>query len=297
MYQDMQTDRKKEYIKDVAWILSGTALMAVSSNLFFEPAHMVPGGFTGLAMMIQHLTVKLIEGGIPVWLGNIILNVPLILMSIRTRGWKFMSRTFIAAMLFSFWLFVLPVYELVPSDPVITAIIGGALMGLGLGLVFQGKATTGGTDTLAALLQRLMPHIGVAKILPVLDAIIILLSFWIFGLRISMYAVISVFLSGLVADYVIGGFRNAKFAYIFSKKHEEIGRAVINELGRGATLFSAKGMYTGDERPVLVCAVAKREIVVLKDLVASIDPDAFFVVTDAQEIRGEGFLEYTNEEL
>lgn len=293
----MQKERKREYLKDVLWIIFGTAFMAVSTNFFFEPAHMVPGGFTGLAMMIQHLTAKIWQGGIPVWLGNIILNVPLILISIRTRGWKFMSRTFVAAMTFSFWLFAFPVRDLVPSDPVVTAIIGGALMGFGLGLVFQGKATTGGTDTLAALLQRLMPHVGVARILPVLDAIIILLSCWIFGLRISMYAVISVFLSGIIADYVIGGFRNAKFAYIFSTEHEKISEAILHDLNRGVTQLQAKGLYSGDDRPVLICAVARRQIVDLKELVSYYDPNAFFVVTDAQEIRGEGFLEYTNEEL
>ena len=208
-----------------------------------------------------------------------------------------MSRTFVAAMTFSFWLFAFPVRDLVPSDPVVTAIIGGALMGFGLGLVFQGKATTGGTDTLAALLQRLMPHVGVARILPVLDAIIILLSCWIFGLRISMYAVISVFLSGIIADYVIGGFRNAKFAYIFSTEHEKISEAILHDLNRGVTQLQAKGLYSGDDRPVLICAVARRQIVDLKELVSYYDPNAFFVVTDAQEIRGEGFLEYTNEEL
>ena len=282
---------------DLLWILFGTALMAVSTNLFFSPAGMVPGGFTGLAMLIQRITSRFFPGGIPLWLGNILLNVPLILCSVRIRGWHFMKRTFLAAVLFSVWLLIIPEFAVTGSDPFLTSVIGGSLLGVGLGLVFFGKATTGGTDTLAALIQHALPHLSAAKILPVLDGLIILLSIWIFGFRISMYAVISVVLCGRIADGLIGSFRNAYLAYIISNRHREISSRILNDMDRGTTLLPGTGMYTGADRPVLFCAVSRKQAVTLKELVYETDPEAFVILTDASEIRGEGFMQYSKEEF
>lgn len=283
--------------KDLLQILFGTALMALSANLFFSPAGMVPGGFTGLAMLIQHVTASFYPGGIPLWLGNILLNIPLILLSIRIRGWHFMKRTFLAALLFSGWLYVIPEYGFVETDAFLTAVIGGSLLGIGLGLVFFGKATTGGTDTLAALIQHALPHLSAARILPVLDGLIILLSVWIFGFRISMYAVISVVLCGKIADGLIGSFRNAYLAYIISDQYKKIGDQILTDMDRGTTLLPGTGMYTGSERPVLFCAVSRKQAVTLKELVYETDPRAFVILTDASEIRGEGFMRYSKEEF
>ena len=208
-----------------------------------------------------------------------------------------MRRTFAASVIFSVWLFALPTFSLVDNDPVITAVIGGTLMGCGLGAVFLGKATTGGTDTLAALLQRVFPHLSAAKIMPVLDGVIIVLSIWIFGIRISLYAIITVVLCGWLADRVTTGSRNAWLAYIISDRHAEISGAIMHEMNRGATLLDAKGVYTNQERPVLLCAVSRRQAVVLRDIVSEIDPRAFFVLTDASEIRGEGFQNYSKDEF
>ena len=279
------------------WIFSGTALMALSTNLFFSPAGMVPGGFTGLAMLIQHVTARLFPGGIPLWMGNIILNVPLILCSVKIRGWHFMKRTFLAALLFSGWLYIIPEYGFAETDPFLTAVLGGSLLGVGLGRVFFGKATTGGTDTLAALIQHALPHLSAAKILPVLDGLIILLSVWIFGFHISMYAVISVILTGRIADGLIGSFRNAYLAYIISGQYKEIGERILRDMDRGTTLLPGTGMYTGSDRPVLFCAVTRKQAVTLKELVYETDPQAFVILTDASEIRGEGFLRYSREEF
>ena len=285
--------RRSEYLL----MILGTAIMAVSANIFFSPAGMVPGGFTGLAVLIERLTAGFPHGGIPLWLGNVLLNVPLILFSIKIRGWHFIKRTFLASLLFSVWLFIIPEYAIPDIDHFLTAVIGGSVMGLGIGLVFFGKATTGGTDTLAALIQHFLPHLSAAKILPILDGIIILLSVWVVGFHVSMYAVIAVILTGRIADRLIYSFRNAYLAYIISDKHEEIAHSILYDLERGATLLPGKGMYTGQDRPVLFCAVSRKQAVLLKELVYDHDPQAFMVLTDAGEIRGEGFLQYSNEEF
>ncbi|MBQ8306105.1 MAG: YitT family protein [Blautia sp.] len=287
----------RETRQNIMWILAGTMFMALATNLFFTPANMVPGGFTGLAIIIKRLSAHLIDGGIPTWLGNLLLNVPLIIVAILVRGWKFMRRTFLAAVLFSVWLFVIPEYTLIRSDHFLVAIFGGGLMGIGLGLVFFGKATTGGTDTLAALLQKAFPHLSVAKIMPALDVIVILLSVWIFGIEISLYAAVSVILCGMVADRIISGFKNAYMAFIVSDKNREIADAIMRELDRGATNLKGKGMYTRSERPVLFCAVSKKQTADLKEIVYTLDPDAFMILNESQEIRGEGFLKFSREEL
>ena len=287
----------RESKQDYLYILAGTLLMALSTNLFYTPANMVPGGFTGLAIILQHVTMPYIEGGLPVWANNIILNVPLILFAIKVRGWKFMRRTLLAAALFSMWLFALPEYDMVHGDYLLTAVVGGAIMGAGLGFVFLGKATTGGTDTVAALFQKLLPHVSITKILPFCDALVILLSIWIFGIQVSLYAVITVVLGGRVADEVIRGSRNAYLAYIISDKYELIATRLLNEMKRGVTRLTGTGMYTGNEHPVLMCAISKKQTVMLKDIVMETDEKAFLVLTDAQEVRGEGFLRYSKEEF
>ena len=286
-------ERKEDYIK----IIVGTLLMALSANFFYTPANLVPGGFTGLAIILQETTRRFAGTPVPVWLWNIILNVPLILISIKTRGWKFMRRTLLASLLFSLWMYLLPEYALADQDPLLIAVIGGGLMGAGLGYVFLGKATTGGTDTLAALIQRAFPYLTAARIMPVLDGIIILLSVWIFGFRISMYAIITVVLCGRIADKMISGSKNAFLAYIISEKHHDVAQTILQEMDRGVTMLPATGVYTNQDRPVLLCAVSTRQAVVLRDIVSEIDPKAFFVLSDASEIRGEGFQAYSKEEF
>ena len=288
---------KKERALDYANILFGTGLMALSANLFYTPSNMVPGGFTGLAILLEEVTKGVVDGGIPVWLGNVIFNIPLIILAIAIRGWFFMRRTFIAAVLFTGWLYLIPETGLVPDNLFLTAVIGGAVMGLGLGIVFLGKATTGGTDTVAALIQHFFPHLKTSSIFPVLDGVVIALSAWIFGLESSLYAVVSVVLSSIVADRVIAGFKNSLMAFIISAEHHVIAERVMKELERGVTEISAKGVYTQTDRPMLLCAVSTKEASVLKDIVSDADPTAFFILTDASEIRGEGFLRYSKEEL
>lgn len=292
-FHRVMTEKKQDYV----WIVLGTFIMALSANLCFTPSHVVPGGFTGLAIIIKYVSEGLVKGGIPTWLSNIMLNIPLVLMAIKVRGWRFMKRTFAATLSFSLWLLILPEYPLTGNDLFLTAVIGGVGMGAGLGYVFLGKATTGGTDTVGAILQRAFPHMSTAALMKFLDAAVILLSVGIFGLRVSVYAAISVFIMSFVADYVTSGSRNAYFAHIISAKYEEIADCIMEEMDRGVTMLNGCGMYTKKDRPVLLCAVSKKQAVVLRELVADIDPKAFLILTDAREIRGEGFLDYSREEL
>ena len=281
----------KENWNDYVFIIVGTFLMAGSTNLFFAPVNMVPGGFTGLSIILQYLTKK------PIWMWNILFNIPLILIATKVRGWKFTRRTLIATLLFSLWLIVIPEMDVTNHNLFLVSVIGGGLMGFGLGLVFAGKATTGGTDTLAAIFQRLFPYLNTARIMPLLDVIVIVVATKVFGIEVSLYAIIAVIISGQISDGVISGQKNASMAFIISDKYEDISYAITNEMNRGATILSGYGTYTKLPRNVLLCAVNKRQIAILRDIVSEIDPLAFMILTEANEVRGQGFLKYTKEEL
>ena len=289
--------KEKMHLSDLLWILFGTGVMAFSINCFFAPVGMVTGGIIGIAMILRHLTEGLIRGGMPLWATNIALNIPLILLSVKIRGWRFLQRTILATALLSGWMAIIPEIDVGMSDFFLIAVIGGAIMGVGLGMVFYGKATTGGTDTIAALIQYAFPHLSAAKIFLFVDGAVILLAVFIFGLRPSLYAVVVVVLSGRIADEMVAGFRNAYLVYIISGKHMEIGEVIMLELDRGITRVPGTGGYTQSERPVLFCAVSRKQAVLLKDIVYRIDPAAFLILTDANEIRGEGFLHYSKEEF
>ena len=281
----------------VATIIFGTFLMASAYCLFYTPAGMVPGGFTGLSVLIRRLSEGLVSGGIPIWLGSAVLNVPLLITAGFIRGKKFAAKTIAASLTLSAWLFVIPERSACPDDLLLTAAFGGILMGVGLGTVFSASTTTGGTDTLASLLQKLIPYVPTSAIVPVLDGLIIGSSALVFGLTPSLYAVISVIITGQVSDRITRGFKNAYAVWIVSDRRKEIADAVISELERGATAVDGFGMYAKEGRKMLLCAVPKKQVVELKDIVYREDSSAFMIVTDCHEIRGEGFAGFTGEDL
>ena len=179
------------------------------------------------------------------------------------------------------------------DDIFLTALFGGVISGVGTGLVFMARSTTGGTDLLAAVLQHYLRHFSVAQIMQVLDAAVVLAGAWIFGLQYALYAVIAVFVVAKVTDGILEGMKFSKLAYIISEKPEEIAAAVMKEMERGVTGLNGKGMYSGSPKNVLICVVSKKEIVQVKDIVSKIDNHSFVIVTDAREVLGEGFIEYT----
>lgn len=276
---------------DYFLVILSTCVMCFSVNLFFEPANIVPGGFTGLAMMLNRFSKAYLPFEISTGLGTLFFNIPLLIIATKMRGFKFMAKTILGALSYSFWLMVLPRSTIAANDLAISSLAGGAIMGLGMGLILLAKGSTGGTDTLAALIQKKMPYLETASIYPVIDGIIIIVSVWVFGVLPSLYAILSVFVSGKMANWVQSGIRgHVNQAFIISMKYEEISKAIIKGMHRGATMIEGQGMYTHERRPVILCAVAKRQTAELRNLVFSIDPNAFFIISDAKDIRGQGFV-------
>ena len=263
----------------------GTIIMAFAIKNIYDPVNMVTGGVSGLAIIIKELW------GVPLWLSNSILNVPLFTAAYFIMGWKFIKRTLFATVLLSAALYVLPVVNLTDSDMLLSAIFGGILSGVGTGLVFLGGCTTGGTDMLAALIQKAMPYYTIAQVMQVLDGLIVAAGALLFGIPAALYAMIAIFCLAKVTDGLIEGLKFSKQAYIISDHYREIAQAVMDRMGRGVTSLAAVGMYSGQEKKVLFCVVSKKELVQLRQITAEFDPRAFMIVNDAREVFGEGFIE------
>ena len=276
--------------KDMIYILLGTFLMALGINFAFDPMGMVSGGVTGLAIVIKHLTEFVWEGGIPVWLSNLLFNGPLFLIAFVKKGKGYIAKTMFATIMLSIWIYVLPIYQLF-DDYVLATLFGGVISGAGIGLVFARMATTGGTDLLSALIHDKLKHFSIPQLLAVIDGAIVVLGAVVFGVENAMYAICVVYLCSKISDGMLQGLKFAKMAHIISDKAEDIAEVVLRDVDRGATGIKVQGMYSKEEKKMLICVVTKKEIVELIDIVHKIDPSAFVIVNDVHEVMGEGFIE------
>ena len=181
--------------------------------------------------------------------------------------------------------------SLMIDDLVLASLFGGVISGIGMGLVFLARATTGGTDMVAALIQHYLPHYTIAQIMQVVDALVVLVGAYVFGISKALYAVIAIFVVSRMSDGIIEGLKFSKAAFIITERQKEVSDMIMSELDRGLTGVPAKGMYSGADKLMLFCVVSKKEIVQLKQIVVKTDPNAFVIVTDAREVLGEGFLE------
>ena len=270
-------------------ILIGTAVMAVSINSIYDYMQMVTGGFSGLAIIIKAVPEPIIPGGIPLWLTNEVLNVPLFILGIKIKGWEFTRKSVLGALMLSFWLYLIPPFPIMPDDMLLAALFGGVIMGIGIGFIFMGQSTTGGTDMVAALIQHKLRHYSVAQILQVIDGLIVVLGVFIFGLQKALYAVIAIVITTKVTDGFLEGMKFAKIAFIITDHHQEMADTIMKNLERGITGISSKGLYSGKDRIMLFCVVDKKQIVRLKEIVMQTDPGAFVSETNAREVIGEGF--------
>ena len=273
---------------DAILMVVGTGLMALAIQCIYDPVGLVTGGFTGVAIIAKYVT----KGAVPLWLTNLVLNVPLFLLAALIKGKKFVARTAMATVLLSAWLYVIPLWDLAEGDYVLSAIFGGVICGVGMGMVLLARATTGGTDMLAALIQHKLRHYTIMQIICVIDGIIVAVGIYSFGVKAALYAIVAIYVTSKVSDTLMEGMKYSKAVFIVSDRYKEISDAIMTQMDRGVTGLDAVGMYSGDEKCMLYCVVSKKEIVVLKEIILKIDNNAVVIVTDAREVVGEGFLEY-----
>ena len=270
-------------------LTAGTFFMAVGINVIYEPLSMVTGGFSGIGILVKKLTQTARWSGIPVGMTTLLLNIPLFIRGYCQKGKAFVKKTVYAASCFSFFLLIVPTFDIVKQDYLMAALVGGLLNGTGIGLVFSQGASTGGSDLLSVLTAKILPGLSASERLILIDTLIVAAGVFIFGLEIGLYAVVAVFVTGKVSDAILDGLKFAKIAYIISDHPEEISEHILRELGRGLTGLEGQGMYSEKHKMVLMCVVPKKEAVLLKDIVKNADNEAFLILSEAKEVLGEGF--------
>jgi uncharacterized membrane-anchored protein YitT (DUF2179 family) len=271
-------------IRDYTLILVGSLLVAANVPLFLEPNRVVPTGATGVAMLAYFLW------GWPIGLVTFLLNVPLILAGIKwCGGYRLLIRTVFSVVVMGVSIDLFQrILTPVQVDPLLYTLFGGVLDGVGIGLVLRGRGTTGGTDIVAQLVNRLR-GLPFGQVLIVVNGIVLAGATLVVGWVPVLYALVVSFVSGRAVDLVLEGVGYARAALVITDHHEAVREAVFAKLGRGVTLLEARGGYTQKSRPALYIVVYRSQVMLLKDIIAGIDPSAFVVVTEAHEVLGEGF--------
>lgn len=282
----------RRYLYTYLLIVVGTGIMGFAIKSSYDPIGLITGGFSGIGIMLKRLTANYIEGGIPIWVTNLVLDLPLFFLAYKLKGKRFIGKTMAASLMLTFWLGVIPDCDLAGGDFLLASVYGGVLTGAGIGLVLSAQVATGGTDLIATLLHMKFQSYSIAQILQVIDGIIILAGSAVCGIHASLYAIFAVFVTSRVSDLITEGGKFSKAVYIISEQYEQIADVVMNQMSRGTTMLPAVGMYKQEERNMLFCVVSKKEVVTLKENIKKIDKNAFVIVTDAREVLGEGFLEY-----
>ncbi len=276
------------FISDYALILIGALLQAVGLRTFLVPADLASGGVSGIAQLINHYTHWPI--GVMVFIGN----VPLFLLGWKMLGGRrFAMRTLVAVAAFSFlteailWLPFFP-REGLTHDLVLNSLYGAVVCGIGYGLVYRGRGTSGGSDILARILNR-WRGVSMTQSYLMTDAAVILSAGFVFGWEKALYAIITLYVSGLVVDSTLEGAGTVRTAMIITNRMEAIYDRILHDMERGVTLLHGTGAYTLDPRPVMYCVITRSEVQQLRSIVHEADPEAFMVIGVAHEALGEGF--------
>lgn len=298
----MVKGRKKLTLSiDFLYITFGCLVAGTAIDIFLIPYKIAPGGITGIATVIFYLT----NSRIPVGAIILLLNVPLLISSMKLIGKSFFYKTIYGTIMLSVFIDVLEPFTKMfadnylrnladfsaGSDLLLYSIFGGTMMGIGLGIVFRAGSTTGGTDLAAQLVHHYLPYFTVGQILMVIDAIVVVFAAVAFkSFLLGLYAIVTIFISSRLIDTVLVGVDYAKAVFIISDKSELISQKIITDIDRGVTGLKGTGMYTGTDKQVLLCVLDHTQIPRLKSLVKSIDGEAFVIMTDVREVFGEGFV-------
>ena len=276
------SSRWKEIHLAYIQIVLGCLIGAAAYPTFLVPNNIAPGGLTGVATILNYLF------NWPVGTVSLILNVPLFLIGYKAMGKVFVFRSLVATLLFSVLIDVLPL-EPISKDPLLGTLFGGVLLGIGLGIVLRGGATTGGTDMIARMVHRRFNFITVGMFLFVLDCFVVLAAAVFIGSAQALYALINIYVCSRVIDGVMVGFGGNKACFVMTGAWEKVTERVMNEVGRGVTYLEAKGAYSGKSQPVVMCVASRQEMTALKRIVQEEDEKAFMFITEAHEALGEGF--------
>ena len=283
MFRSMLTALKKyEPLRAYLLILAGCIIGGAAYPLFLVPNQIAPGGLTGIATILNYLF------NLPVGITSMLLNLPLFLIGYKAMGRVFVFRSLVATILFSVCIDLIQLPP-VTDDVLLGSVYGAILLGVGLGLILRGGATTGGSDMIARMVHKRFPIITVGTFLFLVDCLVILAAAFTMSARAALYALICIFISAKAVDLVLAGFGSSKACFIITDAAERVSRRILDELERGVTSLQGKGMYSGEGRTVLISVVSQREVMDVKRIVRQEDKKAFMFITDTHETLGEGF--------
>ena len=277
---------KESKFKEYMIITLGIILVAISVEYFFAPNKIAAGGVTGAAIVINAISPSLSVGLI-----TLVLNVVLFVVAFAFVDGNFGVKTIYASLGLSIAIWIIEKFLspiAITDDLIMATVFGTLISAIGMALVFNENASTGGTDILAKILNKFF-HLDIGKSLLIVDFIITFASILAFGINVGLYAMLSVILLGLIVDRLIEGFNVCKSVFIISKKNDEISKYIIYTLDRGCTFLKGMGAYTGEENDVLYAVISRNQFIKLKKFIKEIDSQAFITVGEVHEVLGEGF--------
>ncbi|PPA70512.1 YitT family protein [Jeotgalibacillus proteolyticus] len=272
----------RDSILDYLFIIIGSVFVAIAFNVFLLPNGVASGGVSGISTILY---------GLFEWRPSLVqlaFNIPLFISGLIFLGFQFGIKTAVGSFFLPFAVFLTEGWEPATNDPLLGALFGGIGVGIGLGIVFRGKASTGGTDLAAQIIHK-YSGLGLGTCVAIIDGLIVISAAIVFEIEYGLYAMIGLYVTSKTIDLVQIGFGRSKMIYIITNRQEQISQAIFEEVDRGVTKLSAHGGYTDHERPILMCVIDQTEFSKLKNVVKRIDPHAFVIVSDASEVLGEGF--------
>lgn len=270
--------------RKILFILVGCFFYAAGIGLFLDPNMLAPGGVVGISVILSHS----LGGDTGTW--YFLLNIPIIILGWWKFGGRFIINSFYAIALNSIFTNIFSIFPAVTNNKLLAAVAGSLLVGSGLGLVLKTGATTGGMDIVIKILRRKYPSIKTSTFFVTIDLIIVAISGFVFrDFNLAMYAFITVALNGKVMGYILYGEDEANLIYIVAEQPEMMLQRILSEMDIGATILSGKGAYSNREKQIIMCVVKKRTTPVLQEIIREEDPNAFLIISSANEIYGEGY--------
>ncbi len=272
----------KNKIIDLTTIIFGIFLFSFAVNVFFAPYHIVPGGISGLAIVLEnllHIKKSIIIG---------IFNIPIFLLGLCVLGKKFVINTLLGVFLVPVFVELTSNIGSITNDVLLATVLGGVMTGIGVGMLLSKQASLGGTDTIAKVISKLINK-PVGKVLMFVDLSIVLITIYVFGIEKALYGMVTVYIIGRVVDIYIKGFKDSKSVLIISDNIEEINRLILTEINGRTTKLEARGGYTDYKKIILMCVITSKELIKVKGIVSNIDSNALVLVQDSYEVYGKGF--------
>ncbi|MDD3269405.1 MAG: YitT family protein [Syntrophomonadaceae bacterium] len=273
---------EKMSLRDIAGILIGCFILAIAIQVVLVPAHLLSGGVTGIAIILKYLTTW------DIWLWYTILNVPIFLAGYRFVSRRFVVYSLIGATALSLFLALLKPLYLRIDDLLLAAVFGGVLAGIGTGVIFRCKGSSGGTDIIAVIVKRFWGY-NIGQTVFASNLLVLALSLITSTIELALFSAIAIFASSQMVDIVETGFQSSRTAMIISQKSQDISSAILNNLNRGCTYLPGIGAYSGVDVRIIMTTVGKTQLPRLKEIVFMIDSQAFIIINEAIEVYGQGF--------